>query len=129
CSERPRDREQGVPEGLGTSGLADSSRVAAQDPGGGRAHMSNEQAKQQYAEAQRLYQQQKFPEALAVLDALDAAFPNQANIVYARARCLVALNRLDEARPLCTYLGTVLGDKRGAELLAQIDSVPAAPLM
>jgi hypothetical protein len=90
--------------------------------------MNADNAKQKHLDAQRLFQQQKFAEALALLDELDQEFPKEQNIMYARARCLVALWRLDEARPLCAYLKDALGHRRGAELLAHIDSSTAATM-
>ncbi len=96
--------------------------------------MTADNAKKLHLEAQNLFQQQKFAEALALLDKLDQAFPNEQNIMYARAKCLVALGRLEDARPLCEYLKNVLGQRRGAELLAHIESrtvpaVAAAPVV
>ncbi len=90
--------------------------------------MNADNAKKKHFEAQRLFQQQKFAEALSLLDDLDRHFPTEQNIMYGRARCLAALGRVDEARPLCAYLKDVLGHGRGAELLAQIDLRTAAAM-
>ncbi len=60
--------------------------------------MNADQAKKIHLEAQRLFQQQKYSDALAQLDNLEQHFPNDQNVMYARARCLVSLGRLDEAR-------------------------------
>jgi len=85
-------------------------------------------AKKTHLEAQQLFQQKKFAEALTLLDKLAEAFPNEQNVMYARARCLVALGRWEDARPVCEFLKDVLGHARGAELLAHIDSkTTAAP--
>lgn len=88
--------------------------------------MSPDIAKKKHLEAQRLFQQRQFAEALALLDELDQNFPNEQNIMYARARCLVALGRLDEARPVCAFLKDLMGSERGAKLLAHIDSCTVA---
>ncbi len=90
--------------------------------------MNADQAKKIHLEAQRLFQQQKYSDALAQLDNLEQHFPNDQNVMYARARCLVSLGRLDEARPICTLLSGVFGHRRGGELLAQIDSRAAAAM-
>lgn len=92
--------------------------------------MNSDHAKKTYQEAQGLFQQKKFAEALTLLNGLDAEFPNEPNIMFARARCLVALGQFDEARTICNYLTNVLGQDRGAQLLAQIDAhaAPASPV-
>jgi len=89
--------------------------------------MNADNAKKLHADAQQLFQEKKFQESLVLLDQLGEAFPNEPNIMYARARCLVALGRFDEAQPLCAYLRDVLGHRRGAELLEHIAARAAAP--
>ncbi len=84
--------------------------------------MSPDNAKQLHQQAQQLFQQGKYAESLAVLSKLGQEFPNEPNIMYARARCLVALGRFDEARPICASLKDIFGHPRGAELLQQIDA-------
>lgn len=90
--------------------------------------MNTDDAKRKHAEAQGLFQQQRFAESLALVDELARDFPNEQNVLYARARCLVALGRLDEARPVCTFLKETFNHRRGAELLAQIESSMAATM-
>jgi tetratricopeptide (TPR) repeat protein len=50
-----------------------------------------------------------FLETLRLLDAIDAAFPDNKSILYNRAECLVKLGRNAEARTLCDYLIVRLG--------------------
>jgi len=88
--------------------------------------MSPDNAKQLHQQAQQLFQQQKYAESLHILSKLGQEFPNEPNIMYARARCLVALGRLDEARPICESLRDIFGHPRGAELLAHIATQQAA---
>lgn len=66
--------------------------------------LSNEEAKQRYVEAVRLAQARRFAEALPLLDELDAERPNSRHVLYQRAKCLIALDRTDEAEALCGRL-------------------------
>ncbi len=86
--------------------------------------MTADQAKLKHSQAQQLFQQGKFAQALALLDELDQQFPNQQNVMYARARCFAAMGNKDDARSICRLLGA-MGHARGAELLAQLDAQPA----
>jgi len=90
--------------------------------------MSAGNPKELHAEAQRLFGEKKFTESLTLLDKLAEQFPHDPNIAYARARCLVAMNRLNDAHPICQQLRDVYGHQRGGELLAFIESKIAPPM-
>ena len=63
--------------------------------------MEAKQAKKRFREADRLYQEGEFAEALDLLDELEHAFPNDRHVMFPRARCLGALGRTAEAVALC----------------------------
>jgi hypothetical protein len=87
--------------------------------------MTADNAKQKHEQAQQLFLQGKPAEALALLDQLSEIYPHVPHAMYARARCLVALGRLTEARSICLFLRDGMGHARGTELLAQIDAKSA----
>ena len=62
--------------------------------------MTNEEAKQAYTQAIQLFDEKKYEEALALLDAIDAERPNSRHIIYHRALCLMHLGHVNEAE-LC----------------------------
>lgn len=82
--------------------------------------MDKLEAKQRYDLAKTLHTSGKHAEALALLDEVIKAFPNQPNILYSRALCLKELGRIEEARSLCEQLDIVFGDPRGAQLRAEL---------
>ena len=58
--------------------------------------MDQEQAKQKFQEADRLRGEGRHEEALTIYDALDRVFPNNTNILFARAITLANVGRLEE---------------------------------
>jgi thioredoxin-like negative regulator of GroEL len=78
------------------------------------------EASTKFKMSRRLYAERRFPEALALLEQLDAAFPDTKNVLYPHAMCLAALGRLHEARPLCERLVSKHADPRAQELLGLI---------
>jgi len=87
--------------------------------------MNADEAQQKFQQAGQLYCAGKFADALSILDGLSAAFPNNAEIVHARALALAGLGRLIEAANLCDTL-TRLGDSRGEVLKGKIALRPPA---
>ena len=63
--------------------------------------MEQSELRMRYHAASDLVRQGKCVEAMAILDALDQAFPNSREIMWARAQCLKRLERLDEANGVC----------------------------
>lgn len=61
-------------------------------------------AQNKFGQADQLFQQSRFDEALSLLDELDQAFPNSPNIMYPRARCLVEIGETNEAMDLLDEL-------------------------
>jgi len=78
--------------------------------------MNKREAQRLHAEAGEAYLKGDYAGALSILDAINAAFPNNRSILYNRAECLIALKRNDEARELCDYLANVLDHSPAREL-------------
>lgn len=72
-----------------------------------------------YEQASRLFRQHEYGEALEVLD--EVGTQTNAELVYARARCLSKLGRFDEALESCRELEENYGDPRAAELIRKIE--------
>jgi hypothetical protein len=69
-----------------------------------------------YHQARVFYEQGKLDRALALLDDIERKAPNHPEIMHARAVCLHALGRDDEAFLLCNKMFTMHADRRGLEL-------------
>lgn len=88
--------------------------------------MQQTEMERRYFEALNAIQQGKHAEALANLDELEQAAPQNKDVLHAKAACLIAMGRGEEARPLCRRLAVVLHDARGNELLARLDRMGGA---
>lgn len=66
--------------------------------------MQRHTAQNKFGQADQLFQQSRFDEALSLLDELDQAFPNSPNIMFPRARCLVEIGETNEAMDLLDEL-------------------------
>lgn len=82
--------------------------------------MDQQQAQQKFQQADTLYREKRFDEALVVLNELDLSFPNNENVLYPKALSLASLRRNDEAIEICDQLSVILGDPRGAKLKSNI---------
>ncbi len=78
--------------------------------------MNSQEAKEHFSTADAYYRRARYAEALALLDELNAAFPNTANILFPRARCMRRLGRTSEALQICDVLIKHFKDKRGSKL-------------
>tara|TARA_R110001592_G_scaffold133873_1_gene349270 strand:+ start:110 stop:1453 length:1344 start_codon:yes stop_codon:yes gene_type:complete len=76
--------------------------------------------KKKYDEAQYLYQQERWAEALVVLDDLSLSYKSDNEIMLNRAMCLARIGKEEEAELLCDHLTVVHKDARAAQLKAQI---------
>ncbi|MCC6153658.1 MAG: hypothetical protein IT367_07855, partial [Candidatus Hydrogenedentes bacterium] len=85
--------------------------------------MSKQEAEQKFARANALYRQKRYPEALLLLNELDAEQPFTKNIMYPRALCLAALGQNEEALQVCESLVALFDDARARELQARIEGV------
>lgn len=63
--------------------------------------MRPEEAKAQYAQAERLYREEQYAAALEILGQIDKAFPKTRGIMLLQAYCLAQLYRPKEAVLLC----------------------------
>ncbi|GMU91933.1 MAG: hypothetical protein AMXMBFR4_09910 [Candidatus Hydrogenedentota bacterium] len=88
--------------------------------------MRSKEAKAKFEEADLLYKAKKYEAALAVLDELDARFPETRNIIYPRAMCLARLGKFDKALDLCQQLKVEFGDPRGDKLIKKIGDLRKA---
>jgi chromosome segregation ATPase len=124
------DRERAVTDALGggffTAG-ADANAAVRQEPfpaaGGDTkpgARVDKDEAVRLHSSARDAYARGDLPEALRLLDIIDAAFPRNKSVLYNRAQCLIGLGRNDEARKLCDYLGTTLNHAPAEDLKRQI---------
>lgn len=73
-----------------------------------------------FQEAQELYRQERWAEALVVLDDLSLSYKSDKDIMLNRAMCLARIGKEEEAELLCDHLTVVHNDVRGAQLKAQI---------
>jgi len=96
--------------------------------------MDSDAAKQQYAEAKRLFRAGRYDEALTLLQDLHAVMPYAKHVWLAEAECRVALGNLDEARSVCWQVLAQEEDARARRILARCESaapmpppLPAAP--
>ncbi len=71
-------------------------------------------------EAQELYNQERWAEALVVLDDLSLSYKSDKDIMLNRAMCLARIGKEEEAELLCDHLTVVHQDVRAAQLKAQI---------
>jgi len=87
--------------------------------------MRPDEARQKFNLADQLYREKKYPDALKVLDELDADFPNAKNVMYPKAMCLAKLGRVNEAHTICQKLKALYNDPRADELMHKLGaSVP-----
>lgn len=89
--------------------------------------MTNEEAKELYVRAMGHVEGSRFGEALALLDQLDAERPNSRHVTYHRARCLIELGRLDEAKDCCQKLEGKMEKDRMDELRAMLAAKQPEP--
>ena len=82
--------------------------------------MTKAEAEKKFADADRLYREEKFGEALVLLNELDRTFPNDRNIMYPRARCLSKMDRYEEALDLCNQLILMHNHDRAQDLKSRI---------
>ncbi len=71
--------------------------------------MDKSEAERRFQKADKLFTYGRFEDALADLEALDSAYPNNHRVLNARVRTLEQLQRYDEALALCDKLVSELG--------------------
>jgi len=90
--------------------------------------MDAKEAERKFKLAEKMYDEGRYGQALVVLDALAAAFPNEKNIMFPRARTLAKLERVEEALVICDQLIAQFNDPKAATLKkrlgGQTDGLP-----
>ena len=66
--------------------------------------MDAQLATSKFQQAEKLFQEKSYADALLILDELDNAYPNTRNILQPKAKCLVNLGRANEAEAICDNL-------------------------
>lgn len=94
--------------------------MSAETPNETPSSMTPDEAAKRFREADQRYREQDFAGALAILEDLDARFPNDRNLLYARARTLGKIGREDEALALCDRLVSEFGYSRAARLQVKL---------
>ncbi|MFO7974415.1 MAG: tetratricopeptide repeat protein [Candidatus Hydrogenedentota bacterium] len=82
--------------------------------------MHKREAAQKFQQSKTLFAQKRYPEALILLDELNAAFPNEKHIMYARAMCLAEMQRPLDAMQVCEQAVDMHNDEKSQELLNQL---------
>lgn len=82
--------------------------------------MSDLKTVQKFRDAQNLFQQERFREALRLFDDLSLSYKSDKEIMLNRAMCLARIGKEEEAEMLCDHVTIVHKDPRGAILKAQI---------
>jgi len=78
--------------------------------------MSNEEAAAMLQQAIGLYSGKRYPEALDILETLEAMLPENRDIIFQKGLCLAAIQRFDEALDCCTKVKGQFSDSRVEEL-------------
>lgn len=91
--------------------------------------MKSKDATARFDQAKQLFAQRRYAESLALLDTLDAAYPNTKNILYPRALCLAMLGRVEDALKVAQQLVARHGDPRAARLVGRINAKQARALL
>ncbi len=86
--------------------------------------MDSAAAKLHYTEAKRLFRAGQHAEALALLQALDAATPGLKHVLLAQAECLVALGDFGAARDICESILAREDDARARRILLRCTHGP-----
>ena len=86
----------------------------------GTPAMHRHEAREKFVQSKTLFAQKRYPEALIVLDGLNAAFPNEKHIMLARAMCLAELQRPLEAIQICEQAVALHNDPKSQELLVRL---------
>lgn len=82
--------------------------------------MSDLKTVQKFRDAQDLFHQERWKEALRLFDDLSLSYKSDREILLNRAMCLARLGKEEEAELLCDHITIVHKDPRGALLKAQI---------
>ena len=79
-----------------------------------------------YRKAWRLFEEERWSEALAIFDMLSVSVRSDGDVMYARAICLARLGKEEAAEFLCDQLTLIHQDPRGEELKKRIPDAKRA---
>jgi hypothetical protein len=79
-----------------------------------------------YRKAWRLFEEERWSEALAIFDMLSVSVRSNSDVMYARAICLARLGKEEAAEFLCDQLSLIHQDPRGEELKPKIPDAKRA---
>jgi len=82
--------------------------------------MRDEKTLRKFQDAQALYQQERWAEALKIFDELSLSYKSDRDMMLSRAMCLARIGKEEEAELLCDHITVVHKDPRGAQLKAEI---------
>lgn len=82
--------------------------------------MADAKTIQKFRDAQELFRQERWAEALRLFDDLSLSYKSDKDIMLNRAMCLARIGKEEEAELLCDHITVVHKDPRGAQLKAQI---------
>jgi len=82
--------------------------------------MTSQEAAQKFQQSKTLFAQKRYPEALIMLDEINAAFPDQKDVLYGRAMCLAELQRPLEAIRICEQAVAMHNDQKSQALLNRL---------
>ena len=82
--------------------------------------MQDEKTLRKLQDAQHLYHQERWAEALKAFDDLSLSYKSDRDVMLSRAMCLARIGKEEEAELLCDHISVVHQDPRGAHLKAQI---------
>lgn len=83
--------------------------------------MDKSEAERRFQKADKLFTYGRFEDALAELDALDSAFPDNHRVLNAKVRTLEQLQHYDTAVTLCKRLVDDLGYEKARNLLERLE--------
>jgi len=82
--------------------------------------MTSQEAAQKFQQSKTLFAQKRYPEAMIMLDEINAAFPDQKDVLYGRAMCLAELQRPLEAIRICEQAVAMHNDQKSQALLNRL---------
>jgi len=90
--------------------------------------MIPKEVKDLYHQAQCQWHENRIAETLTILDEIERLLPDHPEVMLARAKCLLEMDRIYEARLLANRLFKVHGDRRGLDLRFRRTPNTATPI-
>lgn len=90
--------------------------------------MNKQELETLYKQAGLLYLMKEYTDALEILDDLLKSVPGNAEVLIAKCKCLIAVDRREEARLICRQIMTSHNDSRAVAILSQLEAPHAMSL-